>query len=238
MARLFINVDHVATLREARKTTYPDPVEAALLAEASGYVSGITVHLREDRRHISDRDVAGIKRRIRIPFNLEMAASPEIVEIALATRPEQVTLVPERREEITTEGGLDLRAGFERVEAATRRLVQAEIVVSLFVDPDLQIMDLARRAGASHVELHTGRYCDADGHARDRELALLRTAAAHAQALGLVVNAGHGLTAANVGPVASIPGILDLNIGHALVARSVFVGLREALREMAAAMAG
>src|SRR5262245_6112126 len=238
MPRLFLNIDHVATVRQARGSPYPDPVEAALLAQSTGHVAGITAHLREDRRHVSDRDVREIRRRIRLPFNFEMSCAPDIVDVCLATAPEQATLVPERREEITTEGGLDLRAGFDRVAKATERLTSRGIVVSLFIDPDPAAIELSNRAGATHVELHTGRYCDAKTAAsRDRELAALHAAALQANSLGLIVNAGHGLTSDNVGPVAALPHLLDLNIGHSIIARSIFVGLPAALREMSEAIA-
>jgi pyridoxine 5-phosphate synthase len=237
MPRLFLNVDHVATVRQARGSPYPDPVEAALLAESTGLVAGITAHLREDRRHVSDRDVREIKRRIKLPFNFEMSCAPEIVDLCAAIVPEQATLVPERREEVTTEGGLDLEKGFDRVAAATEKLSSKGIVVSLFIDPDPASVELSNRAGATHVELHTGRYCEATtAPARARELAALTEAAEQAHALGLEVNAGHGLTAANVGPVAALPHVLDLNIGHAIIARAIFVGLEEALREVLDAM--
>jgi pyridoxine 5-phosphate synthase len=237
MPRLFLNVDHVATVRQARGSAYPDPVDAALLAESTGYVAGITAHLREDRRHVSDRDVKEIKRRIKLPFNFEMSCAPEIVNLCAAIAPEQATLVPEKREEVTTEGGLDLRAGFDRVASATERLSSRGIVVSLFIDPDPASVELSNRAGATHVEFHTGRYCEAKtAPARQRELALLHDAAIQAHSLGLVVNAGHGLTSDNVGPVASLPHLLDLNIGHSIIARSIFVGLPEALREMSEAI--
>jgi pyridoxine 5-phosphate synthase len=236
--RLFLNVDHVATLRQARRGDSPDPVEAATLAEKSGHVDGITVHLREDRRHIQDRDVAEIRRRIALPLNFELSTAPEIVELCVRTRPAEATLVPERREEITTEGGLDLARTFDAVAETVKRLRGEGVVTSLFIDPDRAAVDRAKTAGATHVELHTGRYCAAArGGPRDRELEALRRAAAHAQSLGLAVNAGHGLAADNVGPVAAIPGVADLNIGHALVARALFTGLVEALREMRAAMA-
>jgi pyridoxine 5-phosphate synthase len=238
MPRLFLNVDHVATVREARGSAYPDPVEAALLAERSGYVHGITAHLREDRRHVCDRDVQEIRKRIRLPFNFEMSCAAEIVDVCLAVAPQQATLVPERREEITTEGGLDLRGGFDRVAGVVKKLGGRGVVVSLFIDPDRDAVDASKRTGATHVELHTGRYCEARTPAdRERELAALKAAAAHAHGLGLVVNAGHGLTTQNVGPVAAIPGMTDLNIGHAIIARSIFVGLSEALREISEAIA-
>lgn len=236
--RLFLNVDHVATLRQARRGASPDPAAAALAAEASGFVDGITVHLREDRRHIQDRDVAEIRRRISLPLNFELAATDPIVEICVATRPAEATLVPERREEVTTEGGLDLARTFDAVASAVKRIRAAGTTVSLFVDPDRAAVERAAATGATHVELHTGRYCSAAcGGPQDRELDALRLAAARARELGLTVNAGHGLAAENVGPVAALPGIADLNIGHAIVARAVFVGLVEALREMRAAMA-
>ncbi len=236
MPRLFLNVDHVATVRQARRASYPDPVEAALLAESTGTVHGITVHLREDRRHIQDADVTAIRRRLALPLNFEMSCAPEIVAFCVSVSPPQATLVPERREEVTTEGGLDLVGNFERVRTATRTLQAAGIAVSLFIDPDAATVERARDVGATHVELHTGRYCDAAGPARRREWDALAASAAHARALGLEVNAGHGLTAENVGPVAAISGLTDLNIGHSLVARAIFVGLPQALREMRDAM--
>jgi len=237
MPRLFLNVDHVATVRQARGAPYPDPVEAAVLAGRSGHVAGITAHLREDRRHVSDRDVREIRRQISLPFNFELSCAPAIVDLCIELSPAQATLVPERREEITTEGGLDLDAGFERVAATVERLSRRGIVVSLFIDPVREAVDASKRAGASHVELHTGRYCDAAaGAARDLQLTALRDAAEHAHGLGLAVNAGHGLTTRNVGPVAALPHLMDLNIGHAIIARAIFVGLPEALREMREAM--
>jgi pyridoxine 5-phosphate synthase len=238
MLHLSVNIDHVATVRQARGSPYPDPVEAALVAEKTGRVAGITAHLREDRRHVSDRDVREIRRRIKLPFNFEMSCAPEIVDLCVKVAPEQATLVPERREEVTTEGGLDLHAGFDRIAAATERLSSRGIAVSLFIDPDPAAVELSNRAGAPHVELHTGRYCDAaPGPKRARELALLHDAALQAHSLGLVVNAGHGLTSDNVGPVAALPHLLDLNIGHAIIARAIFVGLPEALREISEAIA-
>ncbi len=237
MARLFVNLDHVATLRQARGTPYPDVVEAATLAESSGHVEGITLHLREDRRHVHDDDMRRVKDHIRLPFNFEMSTAEDIVQVCLEVHPEEATLVPEKREELTTEGGLDLEASAHRVEAVTARLRDAGIAVSLFVDPDPEIMSRARDLGASHVELHTGRYADAPDEAgQGLELEQLQQAASRAQELGLVVNAGHGLTHLNVGPVASIPGVLDLNIGHAIVSRAVFLGLPGALDEMRRAM--
>lgn len=233
MPQLFVNLDHVATLRQARGTTYPDVTEAACLAEASGTVNGITLHLREDRRHVNDDDMRRVKKSIHIPFNFEMSVADDIVRVCREVAPAQATLVPEKREELTTEGGLDLVRAADRVRAVTAELQSDGIMVSLFVDPDPDTMLRARDLGATHVELHTGRYADAtDDGDRATELEHLQHAARVAQDHGLIVNAGHGLTHLNVGPVAAIPGVLDLNIGHAIVARSVFLGLAGALREM------
>jgi len=233
MPQLYVNLDHVATLRQVRGTTYPDVTEAAVLAESSGHVHGITLHLREDRRHVNDDDMRRVKERINIPFNFEMSVAEDIVRICREVAPAQATLVPEKRKELTTEGGLDLVGGGERLREVTRDLQNDGIAVSLFVDPDGDTMKRSRDLGATHVELHTGRYADAtDDAARATELEHLQHAARVAQDHGLLVNAGHGLTHLNVGPVAAIPGILDLNIGHAIVARSVFLGLVEGLREM------
>lgn len=230
--RLYINIDHVATLRQARRVTYPDPVAAARLCEDAG-ADGITAHLREDRRHIQDADIAALARGLRTPFNLEIACTEEMTGLALRLRPHQVTLVPERREEITTEGGLDLRHEPARLAAMIGRLRTAGIRTSLFIDPDRAQVDLARHLEAEAIELHTGTYCHRpDEHA----LAALRDAAAQAAALGLAVHAGHGLTLENVAPVAAIEVCEELNIGHAIVARAVFVGLSEAVRDMRAAM--
>jgi pyridoxine 5-phosphate synthase len=238
MPQLYVNLDHVATIREARGTTYPSPVDAAVLAESSGLVHGITLHLREDRRHVNDDDVRAVAAGLRIPLNFEMSTAEDIVARCLEVAPAQATLVPERREEITTEGGLDLVSGGERLRAVCRRLQDAGIVVSLFIDPDEETVRRSVDTGATHVELHTGRYANApDDTGRSRELAALESAASRAQELGLVVNAGHGLTVENVRPVAAIPGMNDLNIGHAIVARSIFLGLEGALREMVEAIA-
>ncbi len=234
--RLFVNVDHVATVRQARRTVQPDPVEAALVAVSTGKVVGITVHLREDRRHINDNDVARMKSALHVPFNLEMSCTEQIVGICLRTHPEEATLVPENREEVTTEGGLDMNRQFNRVREVTRRLRADGIMVSLFIDPNSTSVKLAADAGATHVELHTGRYCDAPPDTRPRELEALREAAIQAHAMGLVVNAGHGLSSSNVGPVAAIPHLLDLNIGHSIIARAVLVGLPQAISEIHAAM--
>ena len=233
MPQLFVNLDHVATLRQARGTPYPDVTEAALLAESCGHVDGITLHLREDRRHVNDDDMRRVRERVRLPFNFEMSTDDEIADICVAVAPAQATLVPEKRQELTTEGGLDLVGAAERVGAVTGRLKDNGIAVSLFVDPDPDTMNRARDLGASHVELHTGRYADApDDRSRASELEQLQQAARVARDLGLVVNAGHGLTHLNVKPVAAIEGMMDLNIGHAIVSRAVFLGLPEALHEM------
>ncbi|HYR96057.1 MAG TPA: pyridoxine 5'-phosphate synthase [Candidatus Binatus sp.] len=236
--RLGVNVDHVATLRQARGVDYPDPVEAALIAEAAG-ADGITVHLREDRRHIQERDVEELRRRLRVKLNLEMAVTDAMVAFALRVRPEDACFVPERRQEVTTEGGLDVVAHGERVRAAAARLAETGVRVSLFVDPDTAQIAASAAPGVHAVELHTGDYANAGDEAtRRRELDRLRTAAAEAARLGLEVHAGHGLTVTNVRPVAAIPEMVELNIGHAIVARAVLVGLAEAVREMKAAMAG
>jgi pyridoxine 5-phosphate synthase len=234
--RLGVNVDHVATLRQARRTAYPDPVAAALEAEAAG-ADGITVHLREDRRHIQDADVEALRTRLRVPLNLEMAVAEAMLAFACRVRPPHVCLVPERREELTTEGGLDVVRHAARVGDAVARLGAAGIVVSLFVDPDEAQLVASRGAGAPAVELHTGDYANAPaGEDRARELARLAAASARAAALGLEVHGGHGLTVENVGPVAALPEMVELNIGHAIVARALFVGLGAAVREMRAAM--
>ena len=235
--RLGVNVDHVATLRQARGVDYPDPVEAALTAEAAG-ADGITVHLREDRRHIQERDVEELRRRLGVPLNLEMAVTDAMVAFALRVHPHHACFVPERREELTTEGGLDVVAHAARVRTATERLAAAGIQVSLFVDPDLAQLRAGHDAGAHAVELHTGDYANArDAAARTREHERLARAAADAASLGLEVHGGHGLTVANVGPVAAIREMVELNIGHSIVARAVLVGFAEAVREMKAAMA-
>jgi pyridoxine 5-phosphate synthase len=230
--RLYVNIDHIATLREARQTDEPDPVRAAAAAEAAG-ADGITVHLREDRRHIQDADVRALRRSVRTVLNLELGAHAEIVRIACRARPFQATLVPERRQEITTEGGLALKRGDRRVADAVQRLMEAGIRVSLFIDPDLQVIDRAAALGVPAIELHTGRYA---GTWRRSDVALrqLRRASAHARARGLAVHAGHGLTYHNVQPVAAIPEIEELNIGHTIVSNAVFWGLEEAVRRMRA----
>jgi pyridoxine 5-phosphate synthase len=228
--RLYVNIDHVATLREARQTDEPDPVQAAAAAERAG-ADGITVHLREDRRHIQDADVTALARRAGTVLNLELGAHPEIVRFATRVKPFQATLVPEKRREITTEGGLALRRGDRRLNDAIARLQDAGIRVSLFIDPALDTIDRARALGVPAIEIHTGRY---SGTWRRGAAALneLRRAATHAQCIGLAVHAGHGLTYQNVQPVAAIPEIEELNIGHSIVSNAVFWGMEEAVRRM------
>jgi pyridoxine 5-phosphate synthase len=236
--RLYINVDHVATVRQARKTDEPDPVAAAAVCEAAG-ADGITAHLREDRRHIQDADVERLARESRTVLNLEMAATDEMVRIARRLRPFQVTLVPERREEVTTEGGLDVDSSQTHLLGAIADLKGAGIRVSLFIDPDVETVATAARLGVAAVELHTGRYSRAarlGGAARDAEVAALAAAARTGRQAGLAVHAGHGLTVANVGPVAALSEIEELNIGHSIISRAIFVGLAEAVREMRVAM--
>ena len=231
--RLYINIDHVATVREARRTDEPDPVAAALLCQEAG-ADGITAHLREDRRHIQDRDVERLGTSVRV-FNLELATSPEVVTLACRVRPYQATLVPERREEITTEGGLDLSRPHPKLRETIRRLEEAGARVSLFIDPDLSTIDAAKDLGVPAVELHTGRYANS-WRRGDTALEELRRAARHAADMGLFVHAGHGLTYANVKPVASIPEIEELNIGHSVVSRSIATGMGVAVAEMRQAM--
>jgi pyridoxine 5-phosphate synthase len=233
--RLYINIDHVATVREARRTDEPDPLEAAALCEAGG-ADGITVHLREDRRHIQDHDVERLAPAVRV-LNLELATSPEIVAIACRLRPYQATLVPERREEITTEGGLDLSGPNPRLRETVRRLDEAGIRVSLFIDPEPATLDAAKDLGVPAVELHTGRYAHT-WRDSDRALEELRHAARHAADMGLFVHAGHGLTYLNVVPVAAVPEIEELNIGHSVVSRAVMTGMRAAVEEMARLVKG
>lgn len=231
MMELGINIDHVATLRQARGTTYPDPIKAARLAEEAG-ADLITLHLREDRRHIQDRDVEALRPLITTRMNLEAAVTDEMITFALKIKPHDVCLVPEKREELTTEGGLDVVRGFARVKAATRRLMDAGIRVSLFIDPEPDQLDAARDSGAPIVELHTGRYAETEGEIMREELERIRRAARHGQRIGLRVNAGHGLHFGNVQAVAAIPEILELNIGHAIVADAIFMGWQPAIREM------
>jgi pyridoxine 5-phosphate synthase len=231
---LGVNIDHVATLRQARGTRYPDPVQAALLAEEAG-ADGITIHPREDRRHIQDRDVLLLKEMLQTRMNLEMAVTEAMLAFAERVRPECVCLVPEKREELTTEGGLDVKGQEARVANACERLGQLGAQVSLFIDPDPVQIDAAVRCGAPVVELHTGEYAEARTTAEsDASFRVVAQAAAYAQEKGLIVNAGHGLHYHNTERVAAIPGINELNIGHAIIARAVFAGLKEAVREMKA----
>ena len=230
--KLGVNIDHVATLRQARGTIYPDPVEAALVAIDAG-ADGITMHLREDRRHIQDDDVVRMREVISVPLNLEMAVTEEMLQIAESIEPANVCLVPEKREELTTEGGLDVAGQEDWVAQACERLASAGIMVSLFIDPDFEQIDAAKRCGAPVIELHTGAYCETVGEAQEQvELQRLIDAAAYAEQLGIIVNGGHGLNCANVAPVAAIPQMNELNIGHSLIADAVFVGLPEAVRRM------
>jgi pyridoxine 5-phosphate synthase len=234
---LGINIDHVATLRQVRRARYPDPVYAALVAESAG-ADNITLHLREDRRHIQDRDVRMLRGLLQTRMNLEMAVTDEMLAIAAEVRPADCCLVPEKRTELTTEGGLDVAAQLEPVRAATTRLRAARVRVALFIDPDAEQVKAAAAAGAPVVELHTGAYAEATGAAAATELNRLASAARLAAGLGLEVHAGHGLTYRNVGPVAAVREIVELNIGHAVIAHAVFVGLAAAVREMKALMLG
>ena len=234
--RLGVNIDHVATVRNARGGAHPDPVRAAHLAAEAG-ADGITAHLREDRRHITDNDIARLRAETALPLNFEMAATEEMVAIALRHRPHAACIVPERREERTTEGGLDAVGQRAHLAPTVRRLADAGIRVSLFIAPDPAQLDMARELGAPVVELHTGSYADAHGEAERRaELARLVAAAAHAEAIGLECHAGHGLNFDNVTPVAAIPTVVELNIGHFLVGEAIFTGLEPAIRRMRALM--
>ncbi len=236
MIALGVNIDHVATVRQARGTTYPSPVEAALVAEEAG-ADAITLHLREDRRHIQDEDVIILRDRLKTRMNLESAVTEEMIAFACQIKPHDICLVPERREELTTEGGLDVIRHFEQVSAACKRLAAAGVRVSLFIDARAEQIDAAVRAGAPVIELHTGRYADAaTPAAQQSELETIRTMATYASGLGLQVNAGHGLHYDNTIPVAAIPEIAELNIGHAIVARALFTGFAAAVREMKALM--
>lgn len=229
---LGVNIDHIATLRNARGTSYPDPVLAAGLAEQAG-ADGITVHLREDRRHITDRDVAILRQTIQTRMNLEMAVTGEMIEIACRTRPHFVCLVPEKRQEVTTEGGLDVASQVERIRECVARLAAVGTQVSLFIDADHEQIDAAVATGAPFIEIHTGRYADAESEAEQQaELARIREAARYASGKGLKVNAGHGLHYHNVKPIAAIPEMVELNIGHAIIARAAFEGLPKAVAEM------
>lgn len=232
MPRLGVNIDHVATIRQARRTVEPDPVWAAALAELGG-ADGITIHLREDRRHIQDRDLRVLRETVRVKLNLEMAVSDEITRIALDVRPDQCTLVPEKREEVTTEGGLDVLRNRDRVKSCVDKLLAAGIEVSLFIDPDARQIEASRELGAQAVELHTGRYADASpGDPQQKELAALISAGKAARQHDLLLHMGHGLTYHNVTAVAQIEGLSELNIGHSIVSRAVMVGMERAVREM------
>ncbi len=234
--RLAVNIDHIATIREARKTDEPDPVAAAMICELAG-AQGITVHLRGDRRHIQDRDVEILRRTVTTHLNIEMAATTEMVRIAQTVKPHQVTLVPERRDEVTTEGGLDIVLHSGNVEKVVHQLLEARIDVSIFVDPDLEQIRQCHKLRAPKIEINTGKYSDAwkDGN-WSAELDKIATAARAAKKLGLVVLAGHGLTYRNIDGIASVPEIEELNIGHSIIARAALVGLDSAVREMAALM--
>ncbi len=229
--RLGINIDHVATLRNARGGDHPDPVRAAEAALRAG-ADGITAHLREDRRHIVDDDIARLGRDIDAPLNFEMAATGEMLEIALRHRPHAACIVPERRQERTTEGGLDAAGGAEQLKPVVSALGEAGIRVSLFVEPDARQLDAALSLGAPVVELHTGAYCEASGEDREFQLRRILDAAAHAETVGLECHAGHGLTYDTVGPIAAIPTVVELNIGHFLVGEAIFVGLENSIRTM------
>jgi pyridoxine 5-phosphate synthase len=234
---LGVNVDHVATVRQARGTVYPSPVEAAKLSAQAG-AHGITVHLREDRRHIQDADVWAMRSEQPLPLNLEMGNSAEIVEIALAVKPDEVCLVPERREEVTTEGGLDVAAQFESLRVSCEKFRDAGIAVSLFIDPDPVQVDAAIRLKVPMIELHTGTFCEKEGAERQECVKELIQAADQAHAAGIQVNAGHGLNLENLEDLFPVPHLHTLNIGHSLIARAVMVGMSEAVREMLALMAG
>ena len=232
MAKLAVNVDHVATLREARRAIEPDPVIAAALAELSG-AEGVIVHLREDRRHIKERDLYLLRQTVKTSLNLEMAATDEMVNIALDIRPDVVTLVPERREEVTTEGGLNVLGQMDSIVQATKRLQKAGILISIFVDPEPdQIRASKEKVGADMIEIHTGIYCDAKGEERERELKRILEAVDIAHGLGLIVKAGHGLNYFNIQPLVGIKEIYEFSIGHSIVARAVLVGFERAVKEM------
>ncbi|MGI6418059.1 MAG: pyridoxine 5'-phosphate synthase [Thermoguttaceae bacterium] len=232
MAELGVNIDHVATIRQARRTYEPDPVWAAALAELGG-ADGITIHLREDRRHIQDRDLRILRETVCVKLNLEMACDEQVTQIACEVRPDQATLVPERREEVTTEGGLDVAGQLDRVRQSVERLHGAGVSVSLFLDPDLRQIEAATKLGVEAVELHTGQYALArPGQDQARQLEILKQAAAAVSTSGMAIHAGHGLTYRNVVPVATIDRMHELNIGHSIIARAVMVGIERAVREM------
>jgi pyridoxine 5-phosphate synthase len=229
--RLGVNVDHVATVRQARKVEVPDPLEAALLAEKAG-ADGITVHLREDRRHIQERDVELMRRRLGTKLNLEMAVTPAMIALAEKLRPDDACFVPEKREELTTEGGLDVLANKQKILEAVKRLQDRGIHVSLFIDPQKNQIETSKAVGAYAVEIHTGTYCNAAGTEREKERDAVAAAASFAHGLGLEVHGGHGLNYDNVLPIVTIPEIVELNIGHSIIARAVIVGIEQAVREM------
>jgi len=240
--KLCVNIDHIATVRQARGGSYPDPLEGARLCEASG-AHGITVHLREDRRHIQDRDVIALKEIVRGTYNLEMALSDDIIAVAKKVRPDQITLVPEKREEVTTEGGLDVAAHIGRIRSVVAQFHDIGTIVSLFIEPDEGVVERSKESGADYIEIHTGAYCNAaDSKGWDpslempadvkRELERIYRAAERAVAIGIGVNAGHGLNRANLGPVLAARGLEELNIGHSIIARSIFVGLPAAVKEL------
>ncbi len=238
MPTLGVNIDHIATIRQARRTVEPDPVAAAVLAELAG-ADGITVHLREDRRHIQDRDVQLLRQTVRTHLNLEMAATDEMVAIALKIQPDYVTLVPEKRQEVTTEGGLDIAGQLDRMKFVVNQLQDANIPVSLFIDADRHQIDASAATGAKFIELHTGQYSEARTEAsRAKELQILADGCEHAIAAQLRVNAGHGLTYWNVYPIAGLTGMEELNIGHTIISRAALVGLERAVREMKQAIQG
>lgn len=234
---LGVNIDHVATLRQARGTRYPDPVQAAIEAEQAG-ADGITLHLREDLRHIQERDVRALRDILQTRMNLEMAVTSQMLKFAEEIRPANICLVPERREELTTEGGLDVAGNGARIQEAVERMSAMGSEVSLFIDPDSQQIEAAKRAGAPVIELHTGHYADTHGNEQKDALARLRESCIYARKLGLVVNAGHGLHYHNVEPIAALPGINELNIGHAIIARALFTGLATAVADMRALILG
>jgi len=233
MIRLGVNVDHVATVRQARRAQVPDPVEAALLAEKAG-ADGITVHLREDRRHIQERDVELLRERLKTKLNLEMAVTPAMVAFAETLRPDDACFVPEKREELTTEGGLDIVAHRRKIQDSVKRLQDRGIHVGLFVDPEEKQIETSKEVGADAVEVHTGTYCNAAGAEREKERRTVASAVSLAYRLGLEVHAGHGLDYENVLPIAGIHEIVELNIGHSIIARAVVVGIEQAVREMKA----
>lgn len=237
MPLLGVNIDHVATVRQARRTNEPDPVWAATLSELGG-ADGITLHLREDRRHIQDRDLRILRETVTVDLNLELAANPDVVAIACDVRPDQATLVPERREEVTTEGGLDVSSARDRVAEVIKQLQAAGIRVSLFLDPDVKQIDLAASLGVEAVELHTGCYANSTGKEQEQHLYTLAKAGKQIRDAGMLLHAGHGLTYRNVRPIAAIEGMRELNIGHSIVARAIFVGFEQAVREMKRLVAG